>query len=189
MEEKDLNVTAEVPQIPLEAEMVDPNEVETVYDHMLGSAICFVKPARGTFSSLCDDRMGKCAMKNQLGTDRATAVVTGFDKSKHYFYAVPVAPGTKGSVEITRDASGVARINLLETFTKVGRKVPKGRREYYMMEFTPDKVKVGTVVGYGLYAHLPDVMSAAIQVGKRKKTNQTDPNNNPGADRESGAEQ
>lgn len=128
-----------MPPVPLVAHSVRP-ETQIIHRNMLNAVLIVDEPALGEFSAVATHRWGEVSMDLGLGTSRPPKVHVGLDPSKRFLFMAPTTNEDPLGLEV-KYSRGRTFINLSKAFVPLNRYVEAGRREYYHIGITPDKVR------------------------------------------------
>lgn len=126
-------------------------------------------------SAVAVDIIGKVSNKNGLGTSRPSEILFGVVSRRKHLVGIPVEPDTPGATIITYK-DGRAFGSLYPIFRRLDRLVQEGYKERYFVKETPQKAKIGDVVGWGIYMDLENFETEPIrklseeELAKRRAT-------------------
>jgi len=149
---------------PLQGRLPDYNQVEVRYRNWYESGTWWEAPAQMLMTALATRRFGQLSMKAGLGTERPTRALVFPDETNRFLCFMPVADHPQ-ALDV-HYSDGRASMNLIKVLTLLNRTVPKGRKEFYSLNFSPSAVKVGDIQGTAL------VMALKKEKGKTVKTKQ-----------------
>lgn len=140
--------------VSLILERVKVAAVRETRTYRLGMVLALSEPAKAEGPAMALKSLSHVSMENGLGTPRPPKLVTALDNTKTHLYLMP-APAT-----VTEDTFDIAygrygfQVNLYDLFKMLNCLVPKGFREFYKLEVTPEPIRIDNIVGKALVIEL-----------------------------------